>query len=100
MEDPKLTTNYLLTYTNFLTYLLGLLAFQGFFPKRDCVTLVRPMLDESALQTLTEQPYESLRADFRSGVEGLRERFFERMELKTMYGKNLAGKNLATLTQV
>lgn len=46
------------------------------------------------------QPYETLRSDFRSGVEGLRERFFQHMELKTMYGKNLAGKNLATLTRV
>ena len=27
-------------------------------------------------------------------------RFFQRMELKTMYGKNLVGKNLATLARV
>ena len=30
---------------------------KGFFRQRDCVTLVRPMLDEDKLQSLSDQPY-------------------------------------------
>ena len=41
---------------------------RAFFPRRDCVTLVRPIDDEAQLQSLTEQPWESLREEFRIGI--------------------------------
>jgi len=43
-----------------------------FFSQRRCMTLVRPAVEEEQLQALETQPYQSLRHDFRAGVETLR----------------------------
>lgn len=43
-----------------------------FFPRRSCVTLVQPIIDEGQLQRLTSLSYSSLRGEFRTGIETLR----------------------------
>lgn len=48
-----------------------------FFPERRCRTLVQPVIEESDLQVLSDLPYESLRSDFRIGLESLRSQLLE-----------------------
>jgi len=43
-----------------------------FFSSRGCVTLVQPVIEESQLQRLHSLPYNSLRREFRAGVDALR----------------------------
>lgn len=45
---------------------------RDFFGRRSCTTLVQPVTDEKKLQNLTTAPYQSLRGEFRTGVEALR----------------------------
>jgi len=43
-----------------------------FFDRRNCTTLVQPIIDEEKLQRLPSVPYSELRSEFRQGVDLLR----------------------------
>ncbi|KAK1941226.1 Guanylate-binding protein 4 [Phytophthora citrophthora] len=70
-----------------------------FFPSRDCVTMVRPLSDEKLLRRLIKQPYESLRPEFREGMEVLRNKLSTLLKPKTMMAKALNGSMLVSLTK-
>jgi hypothetical protein len=55
----------------------------------DCVTLVRPLTDESQLQKLNTLPWTQLRPEFRTQVEALRS-----LVLSTAKGKQISGNYL------
>ncbi|GLE11714.1 hypothetical protein PINS_up024301 [Pythium insidiosum] len=68
-----------------------------FFPRRDCVTMVRPLNDESLLRELIHQPYESLRAEFREQMEVLKSKIFTALKPKQLMASALNGAMLVTL---
>ena len=70
-----------------------------FFRHRDCTTLVRPLEDEQKLQTVDKEDYESLRPEFRKGVEEFRSRLLKSLPKKMVRGKALNGPMLATLAK-
>ena len=63
----------------------------SFFPDRECVTLIRPISDEEALQQVDNIAYEDLREEFRDGMSGLRDLIFQNARPKTIDGKMLSG---------
>lgn len=63
----------------------------SFFPDRECVTLIRPISDENALQQVDDIAYDDLRPEFRGGMEALRKLVFENAKPKTIDGKMLSG---------
>lgn len=65
-----------------------------YFPRRDCVTLVRPTEDEAALQDLTDAV---LRPKFKEQAAGLRKRVFASLTAKTACGRAVTGAMLAEL---
>ena len=70
---------------------------KSFFPDRDCVTLVRPMTDEKALQNLVNTSFDDMRPEFVNGVKQVRKKIVNRMKAKKMHGKNLNGAMLYNL---
>jgi len=70
------------------------------FPKRECVTLVRPIHDERKLQRLIKEPYHRLRPQFRKELEELKKKIFASPKFKMVNGRCLNGSALAQLTQV
>lgn len=68
-----------------------------FFPDRVCVTLVRPISDESALQQVDLVPYDDLRDDFRHSMENLRHVVFDNLHPKMIENKPLNGPMYAGL---
>ena len=64
---------------------------QNAFIHRDCFTLVRPVVDEEALQTLDKTPWESLRDKFKSGMEELIKKVTREATTKKVFGKPLNG---------
>lgn len=72
---------------------------KSFFPDRDCVTLVRPMMDEKALQNLAQTPFSEMRPDFTNGVTTVRKKIIQKMKPKKLNGKNLNGDMLYNLAQ-
>jgi hypothetical protein len=71
----------------------------SFFLKRDCTTLVRPLEDEQKLQTIDNENFDSLRPEFKKGMEGMRKRLLSTLPKKTVRGKSLTGPMLATLAK-
>ena len=71
----------------------------NFFRQRDCVTLVRPAEEESQLKNLNEQPYESLRPEFRKVFESMKKKLLKNIQPKMLYGNVLNGAMLANLAQ-
>jgi hypothetical protein len=71
----------------------------NFFRQRDCVTLVRPAEEESQLKNLSEQPYESLRPEFRKAFESMKKKLLKNIQPKMLYGNVLNGAMLANLAQ-
>jgi hypothetical protein len=69
----------------------------AFFPERACVTLVRPISDENALQQVDLIPYEQLRDDFRSSMDTLKEVVFGHLQPKAIDNKPLTGPMFAGL---
>ena len=63
----------------------------SFFPDRECVTLVRPISDEAALQQVDDLDYNDLREEFREGITGLKNSIFQNARLKSIDGKTLTG---------
>jgi len=72
---------------------------RGFFTTRDCMTLVRPITDETKLQNLSEQPYASLREEFREQMLELQAKVIREARPKMMKGASLSGANLASLAK-
>ncbi|KAF0699953.1 Aste57867_9503 [Aphanomyces stellatus] len=70
-----------------------------FFPARDCITMVRPLNDESRLRDLPAQPFESLRPEFRDQLAALKTRVFSSLQPKKLMSKPLNGAMLVTLAQ-
>jgi len=70
---------------------------KSFFPERDCVTLVRPMTDEKALQNLINTPLEDMRPEFAQGVRTVRKKIMQKIKPKKMHGANLNGEMLYNL---
>ncbi|OQR89484.1 guanylate-binding protein [Thraustotheca clavata] len=71
----------------------------SFFPDRNCITMVRPLNDENLLRELPKQPFESLRAEFRSQLETLHHIVFDSLKPKKLMSKHLSGSMLVTLAQ-
>jgi hypothetical protein len=69
----------------------------AFFPDRSCVTLVRPISDESALQQVDLIPYDELREDFRESMDVLRHTVFDNLHPKSIDNKPLTGAMFAGL---
>lgn len=63
----------------------------SFFPDRECVTLIRPISDEAALQQVDDIAYDDLRQQFRDGMTVLRNLIFQNARPKTIDGKMLSG---------
>jgi len=69
------------------------------FPFRDCVTLVRPVVDEEDLQNLENIKYEDLRDKFKTDVTIFTERILQRIKPKLVYGQAINGSAFLTLCQ-
>eukprot|EP00743_Colponemidia_sp_Colp-15_P008693 GILK01009463.1.p1 GENE.GILK01009463.1~~GILK01009463.1.p1 ORF type:complete len:932 (-),score=224.61 GILK01009463.1:83-2848(-) len=72
-------------------------AISTFFRTRDCVTLVRPVTDEGQLQRLPTLPYEALRPEFRSQMDGLVTTVFRSVRPKMVRSRLLTGSMLVGL---
>jgi hypothetical protein len=70
-----------------------------FFPIRDCLTMVRPLNDENLLRALIQQPYDSLRPEFRKQMDTLRKKVSATLKPKKMVGKTLSGPMLVALAE-
>ena len=71
----------------------------NFFTHRDCATIVRPLDDETKLQQIDNEPYESLRPEFRQQLEKMRTRVLNQLTPKTLQGKPMSGSMFSTLTK-
>eukprot|EP00281_Chroomonas_sp_CCMP1168_P034621 CAMPEP_0206239688 /NCGR_PEP_ID=MMETSP0047_2-20121206/15526_1 /ASSEMBLY_ACC=CAM_ASM_000192 /TAXON_ID=195065 /ORGANISM="Chroomonas mesostigmatica_cf, Strain CCMP1168" /LENGTH=971 /DNA_ID=CAMNT_0053664395 /DNA_START=45 /DNA_END=2956 /DNA_ORIENTATION=- len=71
----------------------------AFFPDRDCVTLKRPVEDESMLQKLDTVDWGDLRPEFVQQVTTLRNKIYSSAPPKTLNGKALDGHMLAWLAE-
>ncbi len=71
----------------------------GFFQTRDCVTMVRPVEDESLLQSLDSVAVDQLRPEFASAMRALRSRILGQAPVKTLHGRELDGAALISLAE-
>jgi hypothetical protein len=62
-----------------------------YFPNRDCVTLVRPLLEEGNLQKLERTPASKLRKEFIEQVNYLRKTVLNSINPKKLNGQELNG---------
>eukprot|EP00798_Chlamydomonas_sp_ICE-L_P005052 gene5052-34843_t len=65
------------------------------FPDRDCVSLVRPLTDEAQLANMDTMPFDSLRPEFRQGLNRLTDSIVARAQPKTFRGTYVTGSALA-----
>ena len=63
-----------------------------YFPNRDCVTLVRPLLEEGNLQKLERTPVNKLRKEFIEQVNYLRKTVLNSINPKRLNGQELNGE--------
>ena len=63
----------------------------SFFKERECVTLVRPFIDEQDLQSFENKELDELRPEFREQALNLKTLIFQNVKPKQLYGKNLTG---------
>lgn len=63
-----------------------------FFADRECLTLVRPLVDENKLQHLDKLEFDELRPEFVDQVIHFRKRILNRMKPKTLKNKMLDGQ--------
>lgn len=68
-----------------------------YFPDRDCVTLVRPVEQETELQKLNDIPYEKLKPTFKWEFKQLKDKIYKETVPKKINGKKLTGRILAQL---
>eukprot|EP00418_Pyrodinium_bahamense_P093843 CAMPEP_0179047204 /NCGR_PEP_ID=MMETSP0796-20121207/19078_1 /TAXON_ID=73915 /ORGANISM="Pyrodinium bahamense, Strain pbaha01" /LENGTH=808 /DNA_ID=CAMNT_0020743645 /DNA_START=1 /DNA_END=2424 /DNA_ORIENTATION=- len=67
------------------------------FRDRDCVTIVRPVADESDLRNIQRLPYESLRPQFRTQVESFVKKAYMNMKPKKIEGATVSGSMFVNL---
>lgn len=70
-----------------------------FFPDRDCVTLVRPVDNESDLKKLNSIPFNKLKPDFKIEFKKLKDKIYKEALPKKYNGKKLNGPGLACLIE-
>ena len=68
-----------------------------YFPNRDCITLVRPLLEEGNLQKLERTPASKLRKEFIEQVNNLRKTVLNSINPKKLNGQELNGEMLIDL---
>ena len=68
-----------------------------YFPKRDCVTLVRPLLEEGNLQNLEKMDVTKLRKEFIEQVNYLRKVVLNSINPKKLNGQELSGEMFINL---
>jgi hypothetical protein len=71
----------------------------NFFRERDCVTMVRPMVDEDKLRDLNSTPFEELRPEFQKQISQLKLKLNTTMKPKSLNGKILNGPLLLHLAE-
>jgi hypothetical protein len=71
----------------------------NFFRERDCVTMVRPMVDEDKLRDLNSTPFEDLRPEFQKQISQLKLKLDSTMKPKSLNGKILNGPMLLHLAE-
>jgi len=71
--------------------------FQNVFPFRDCITLVRPVVDEEDLQNLDRIPEDSLREKFRTDVSIFSKKVLSKVRPKCLFGQAINGAAFVTL---
>lgn len=64
-------------------------ALLNFFKTRDCVTMIRPVVEESDLQILNKLPNHKLRKEFLGQLKNLKERILLETDPKQLNGVNL-----------
>jgi hypothetical protein len=67
------------------------------FANRDCVTLVRPVVDESDLQRIDKTPYNKLRPEFRNQMDKVKDKIFDETPTKKILGHSIDGKGFVML---
>jgi hypothetical protein len=67
------------------------------FANRDCVTLVRPVVDESDLQRIDKTPYNKLRPEFRNQMDKVKDKIFDETPTKKILGRSIDGKGMTWL---
>ncbi|KAL3658055.1 hypothetical protein V7S43_016899 [Phytophthora oleae] len=73
---------------------------KDFFRDRDCVTLVRPVHDESKLQQVDNMPIEELRPEFQEQLSYVKQIVYgDSLQPKILQGKPLNGSMFAGLLQ-
>ena len=70
---------------------------RDYFPNRDCVTLVRPVEEESNLQKLDSLDNTELRPEFLQGIEQLKNKIFSEVSPKLLNGSKVSGGALIDL---
>lgn len=69
------------------------------FRSRDCVVMVRPVHDEKILRNLIDQPYDTLREEFRAQVKELQDKICNTLKPKQMMNTPLNGVMFARITE-
>ena len=64
-------------------------ALLNFFKTRDCVTMVRPVVEEDDLKNLNKLPNHKLRKEFTAQLKALKEKILSESEPKQLNGTNL-----------
>nr|GEY48487.1 guanylate-binding protein 4-like [Tanacetum cinerariifolium] len=72
---------------------------RGLFPDRDCFTLVRPLSNENELQRLDQISVDTLRPEFKAGLDALTRFVFERTKPKQVGATVMTGPIFAGITQ-
>eukprot|EP00930_Biecheleria_cincta_P033302 TRINITY_DN23064_c0_g1_i1.p1 TRINITY_DN23064_c0_g1~~TRINITY_DN23064_c0_g1_i1.p1 ORF type:complete len:778 (+),score=198.88 TRINITY_DN23064_c0_g1_i1:115-2448(+) len=67
------------------------------FRSRDCVTMVRPVVDEADLRNIQKLPYESLRPQFRTQVEAFVNKVYKSLKPKKIDGSLVSGSMFVNL---
>jgi hypothetical protein len=70
---------------------------RNFFQERECFTLVRPVEEESQLQSLSKCT--DLRPEFVQQIDSLRARILKKVKAKTLDGKLITGSMLVELAE-
>ena len=72
---------------------------QRYFPRRSCLTLVRPCASETDLQRMSSLPDRRVRKAFLKGMQSLRERLARHAGAKQVRGSAATGRLIAALAQ-
>ena len=63
----------------------------AFFKERDCITMIRPLVNENDLQILDQLNYDKLRPEFVEKALTFRKRITSSIKCKTLNNKKLNG---------